>query len=514
MKRGKVYLVGAGPGDIGLMTIKGLKCLQRADVVVYDFHINAQILNRVRQEAEFIYAGKRGGHHAMTQDQINEALIDAARRGKIVCRLKGGDPFVFGRGGEEAEVLAKEGILFEIVPGVSSVIAVPACAGIPLTHRKYASSFAAITGNEAATKAGSSIYWSGLAKSYDTLVFLMGTKNVSTISRKLIEGGKPAGTPVALIRWGTRPDQEVVVGTLENIARLKRESAMRAPAIMVVGDVVRLRESLAWYEKKPLFGHRILITREYSSDYEPLEELGAEIFEFPTIKVVPPKSYKELDGAIKRIETFNWLVFTSANGVRYFMERFFKNGRDVRDLKGLRLCAVGAKTAEAIAGYGMKVELVPDEFNAEGLSDTFLHFYGSGSRALKGVRFLLPRAEEAREIFPARISAMGGQIETPAAYRTIKPEKHGKLLKRFLFEGKISVATFTSGATFKNFLDIVGRDALPLLERITIAAIGPVTKSAIEKSGLKVHILPKVATISAMVDEIIKWAAKKVSSEQ
>jgi uroporphyrinogen III methyltransferase / synthase len=508
-KKGKVYLVGAGPGDIGLMTIKGLKCLQRADVVVYDFHINAQVLNRVKQEAEFIYAGKRGGHHAMTQDEINDALIRKTREGKIVCRLKGGDPFVFGRGGEEAEVLSKEGIPFEIVPGVSSVIAVPACAGIPLTHREYASSFAAITGNEAATKAHSSVYWSGLAKGYDTLVFLMGAKNVSTISQKLIEGGKSAGTPVALIRWGTRPDQETVVGTLEEIARLVRESNMGAPALMVVGDVVRLRESLMWYETKPLFGHRILITREYSSDYERLEELGAEIFEFPTIKVVPPESYKELDGAIEKIEDYDWLVFTSANGVRYFMERFLKQGRDVRDLKGARLCAVGTKTAEAIAGYGMKVELVPDEFNAEGLSEAFLGLSGSRTGNLKGVRFLLPRAEEARELFPARIRALGGEIETPAVYRTVKPEKHGKMLRRFLFEGRISVATFTSGATFTNFLDIVGRDALPFLGRMTIAAIGPVTKKTIEKNGLKVHIVPREATIAAMVDEIIKWATRK-----
>lgn len=507
-KKGKVYLVGAGPGDIGLLTIKGLRCMQSADVVVYDFHINAQILNQVKQKAEFIYAGKRGGHHVMTQDQINDAMVRKARQGKIVCRLKGGDPFVFGRGGEEAETLSKEGIPFEIIPGVSSVIAVPACAGIPLTHRKYASSFAVITGNEAVTKSGSSIYWSGLAKSYETLVFLMGTKNISTISRKLIEGGKPPDTPVALVRWGTRPDQETVAGTLESIARLKRESSLKAPAVMVVGDVVRLRESLAWYEKKPLFGHRILITREYSSDYAPLEELGAEIFEFPTIKIVPPKSYRELDSAIKRIEGYDWLVFTSTNGVRYFMERFVRIGRDVRDLKGIRLCAVGSKTAEAIAGYGMKVELVPDEFNAEGLSEAFLRFSGSLG-TLKGVRFLLPRAQEARELFPAQIRALGGEIETPAAYRTVKPEKHGKMLKRFLFEGRISVATFTSGATFTNFLDIVGREALPLLEKIAIAAIGPVTKKTIEKSGLKVHIVPKEATISAMVDEIIKWATKK-----
>ena len=511
MKKGKVYLVGAGPGDIGLMTIKGLRCLQRADVVIYDFHINAQVLNRIRGEAEFIYAGKRGGHHAMTQDEINEALIGRASRGKTVCRLKGGDPFVFGRGGEEAEVLARAGIPFEIVPGVSSITAVPACAGIPLTHRDHASSFAVITGNEAATKTRSSIYWSGLAKSYDTLVFLMAARNVSAISRNLIDNGKPPETPAALIRWGTRPDQKVVVGTLETIGGLQKESNIGSPAVMVVGEVVRLRESLAWYEKKPLFGHRILITREYTADYEPLEEMGAEIFEFPTIKTVAPKSYRALDQAIARIETYDWLVFTSANGVRYFMGRFLSKGRDVRDLKGIRLCAVGSKTAEALAVYGMKVELVPDEFNAEGLSKAFLRLSGPSTGSLKGVRFLLPRAEEARELFPAQIRSLGGEIETPAAYRSVKSERHGKLMKRFLLEGRISVATFTSGATFTNFLDIVGRDALPMLQKVAIAAIGPVTKKTIEKSGLEVHILPNEATINAMVQEIIEWAKRQGS---
>jgi uroporphyrinogen III methyltransferase/synthase len=507
-KTGKVYLVGAGPGDIGLMTIKGLRCLQRADVVVYDFHINAQILNYVRQGAEFIYAGKQGGHHALTQDEINQALLDRARQGKIVCRLKGGDPFVFGRGGEEAEVLARQGIPFEIIPGVSSVTAVPACAGIPLTHREYASSFAAITGNEAATKSASSVYWSGLAKSYETLVFLMGVKNIATISRKLIKGGKSADTPVAVIRWGTRPDQETIVGTLGDITRLVKESTMRPPAVMVVGNVVNLRQVLAWYEKKPLFGHRILITREYSSDYEPLEEFGAEIFEFPTIRIVPPASYKELDAAIHRIEEYHWIVLTSANGVRFFMERFFKKGRDVRDLKGLKLCAVGSKTADAVRAYGMKVDLVPDEFNAEGLVESLNQMYGSPDR-LKGVRFLLPRAERARELFPDRVKALGGKIDTPVAYRAVKPDKHGKLLKRFLMEGRISVATFTSGATFTNFIDIMGSDAVPFLKRIAIAAIGPVTKRTIEKADLEVTILPKEATIHAMVDAIIKWATGK-----
>ncbi|MCL5061909.1 MAG: uroporphyrinogen-III C-methyltransferase [Nitrospiraceae bacterium] len=508
MKKGKVYLIGAGPGDIGLLTVKGLKCLQKAEVVVYDFHLNAQILNYINHDAEFIYAGKRGGHHAMTQDEINQALVDRAKEGKIVCRLKGGDPFVFGRGGEEAEVLVKEGIEFEVIPGVSSSIAAPAYAGIPLTHRKYSSSFAVITGNEDITKPESSIDWSKFANGFDTLVFLMGVKNIGAITSKLIEHGKSPDTPTAVVRWGTRPDQKTVVSTLKDIAGLVKEEKIRPPAVMVVGNVVKLRDTLKWYENKPLFGQRILITREYTKDYEPLEDLGAEIFEFPTIEIAPPESYKELDESIDKVETYNWIIFTSANGFKYFMQRLLDKNRDIRDLRGIKICAIGIKTAEAIRNYGIKVDLIPEEFNAEGLIKSVQGFKGSRVQGLKGIKILLPRAEVAREVFPQKVRELGGEIDTPAAYRAVKPEKHGKRLKRFLKEGRISVATFTSAATFNNFVDIMGEDAIEVLKDVTIAVIGPVTAKAIEKAGLKVSIMPKEATIKAMVDEIIQWAAK------
>lgn len=506
MKKGKVYLIGAGPGDIGLLTVKGMKCLQKAEAVVYDFHLNAQILNYINHDAEFIYAGKRGGHHAMTQDEINQALVDKAKEGKIVCRLKGGDPFVFGRGGEEAEVLVKEGIEFEVIPGVSSSIAAPAYAGIPLTHRKYSSSFAVITGNEDITKPESSINWSKFANGFDTLVFLMGVKNIGAITSKLIEHGKSPDTPTAVVRWGTRPDQKTVVSTLKNIAGLVAEEKIRPPAVMVVGNVVKLRDTLKWYENKPLFGQRILITREYTKDYEPLEDLGAEIFEFPTIETAPPESYKELDESIDKVETYNWIIFTSANGFKYFMQRLLDKERDIRDLKGVRICAIGTKTAEVIRKYGIKVDIIPEEFNAEGLIKAFSP--QPSALSLKGLKILLPRAEVAREVFPQKVRELGGEIDTPAAYRAIKPEKHGKRLKRFLKEGRISVATFTSAATFNNFVDIMGEDATEILRDVTIAVIGPVTAKAIEKAGLKVSIMPKEATIKAMVDKIIQWAAK------
>ena len=537
--KGKVYLVGAGPGDIGLLTIKGLKCLRKADVVIYDFHLNAQVLNYINHNAEFIYAGKRGGHHTLTQDEINTILVRKAKEGRTVCRLKGGDPFIFGRGGEEAEALSKERIEFEVVPGISSSVAAPAYAGIPLTHRLYSSSFAVIPGYEDATKKESTIDWSKLSTGVGTLVFLMAVKNVDLIAQKLIENGRPPDTPVAVIRWGTRPDQKTIVGTLESIAELVKEKHIKPPAVMIVGEVVKLRETLKWYEKKQLFGYRILVTREHMEGFERLEELGAEIIEFPTIEIVPPGSYEEIDSSIKKITSYDWVVFTSRNGVKYFFRRFFEKDKDIRELKGIKICAIGTKTAEEIKKYGIRVDFIPDEFYAEGLIDSFMKL-GSLNNApspyppvtpgraeenrtsekktqksglLKGMRFLLPRAEKAREIFPEKIRALGGEIDVPVAYRTVKPESRGKRLRRFLREGRISVATFTSAATFHNFREIMGDDADEQLKGVPIAAIGPVTAKAVEKAGLHVDIMPKEATIEAMVEEIIQWGRKKDTKE-
>ncbi len=497
--KGMVYIVGAGPGDIGLLTVKGLRSLQRADVVVYDFHINAQILNYIKHDAEFIYAGKRGGHHELSQEEINRILIEKAKEGKVVCRLKGGDPFVFGRGAEEAEVLAREGIPFEIIPGISSAIAVPAYAGIPLTHRNYSSLFTVITGNEDATKPESTINWKALAELDGTLVFLMAVRNLEAITERLIINGKDPDTPAALIRWGTRADQITFTGTLRNIPEIVRLNDVKPPAIFIVGRVVELRRFLQWYEKKPLFGHRILITGKVSSEYERLELLGAELIEFPTIEIVPPEDWGDLDKAIDGIETYNWIVFTSVNGVNYFMERLLQKGRDVRALNGLKICAVGSSTASELRRYGILVDLVPEEFRAEGLVSAFKDLY-KGS--LKGVRILLPRAENAREVFPEEIRALGGEIDTPVAYRSQKPETHAKRIRRFLKEGRITVAVFTSGAGFKNFIELIG--GIEFLRDIRIAAIGPVTKKAIERYGLSVSIMPQRATIEDLVEEIIK----------
>jgi uroporphyrinogen III methyltransferase/synthase len=513
MSKGKVYIVGAGPGDIGLLTVKGLKCLKTAEVVVYDFHLNAQILNYIDHEAEFIYAGKRGGQHAMTQDQINQTLVEKAHQGKMICRLKGGDPFVFGRGGEEAEVLASEGIDFEIVPGISSSIAAPAYAGIPLTHRKYSSSLAVVPGYEDVTKKDNFIDWTRLATGVGTIVFLMTVKNIAEVCKKLIENGRSAETPVAVVRWGTRADQTTLVGKLSNISEIVKERDIKPPAVMVVGDVVKLRDTLSWIEKKPLFGQRVLVTREHTHGFEPLEEMGAEVIEFSTIKIVPAEDWSELDKAIDRIESYDWITLTSGNAVKFFFQRLFEKDRDIRDLKGINICAVGSKTASAIRAFGIKVDLVPKEFNAEGLIEAFVKTaHGSHKttdKKLDGLKILLPRAEVAREVFPEKVRELGGMIDVPPVYRTMKPEVHGKRLQRFLKEGKISIATFTSAATFNNFLEMTGEDSARMLKDVMIAVIGPVTAKAVEKAGLKVSVMPEEATIEAMVQEIIKWVLRK-----
>ncbi len=520
-EKGVVYLVGAGPGDIGLLTVKGLRCLQRAEVVIYDFHLNAQILNYISHDAEFIYAGKRGGHHTMTQDEINAAIVHKAKEGKIVCRLKGGDPFVFGRGGEEAQVLAREGIRFEVVPGVSSSVAAPAYAGIPLTHRLYSSSFAVIPGYEDTTKEHSAIDWKKLATGVGTLVFLMAVRNIDVLTEKLIENGRRPDTPVAVVRWGTRPDQKTLVSTLKDIAALVREKDIRRPAVMVVGDVVKLRDELKWYEERPMFGHRVLVTREHSGGFEQLEDLGAEIVQFSTVEIVPPATWEEIDRSIDRIGDYHWLIFTSANGVKYFFRRLFERGVDIRELKGLKICAIGTMTAAEVEKFGIRVDLVPDEFRAEGLISAIVRKLGRaeehsglpdvGSPSLKGLRFLMPRAEVAREVFPDEVRRLGGIIDVPVAYRAVKPELHGKRLKRFLKEGRITIATFTSAATFNNFREIMGEDADEMLRNVAIAVIGPVTAKAIEKTGRTVDIMPNEATVGALAEEIKKWATQRSS---
>ena len=372
-KPGKVYIIGAGPGDPGLITLKAVQALAGADVVIYDNLVNEELLKYAPVNARFTYAGKQGGDHTLSQDQINALLEQEARAGHTVARLKGGDPFIFGRGGEELQVLAANGIPFEVIPGVTSAIAAPAYAGIPLTHRRMASTVAFVTGHEDPTKGKSDIDWQALAR-IGTLVFLMGVKNIEKIVKELEDNGRSPKAPVALIRWGTTARQEILTGTLSSIVKLAREQKFAPPAIFVVGEVVALRDTLQWFDSKPIFGKGVVITRpEKQADdlAQLLIKAGANPIHFPTIKIVPPASWREMDNAIKKLEDYDWLIFTSANGVAYFFERLSAKGKEIRDLKGIKICCIGPATARQVQDKGIRVDLVPKEFIAEGILKSF-----------------------------------------------------------------------------------------------------------------------------------------------
>ena len=345
---GFVSLIGAGPGDPGLLTLRGAEALASADVVVYDYLANPALLGHAPPHAERIYVGKQSGRHTLSQDEITRLLVERAQAGQRVARLKGGDPFVFGRGGEEALGLVEAGISFEVVPGISSAVAAPAYAGIPVTHRGLASSFAVATGHEDPSKEESALDWSRLATGVDTLVFLMGVGNLSKIVDELVAHGRPVSTPVALIRWGTMPDQQIVSGTLANITERVRAAGLKPPAVTIIGSVAELRESLHWFEDRPLHDQRVLVTRtrkQASALSARLRALGAETFELATIEIAPPKKWALLDGAIAELGTYDWIVFTSINGVATFWERLELAGLDARALHGVQLAAIGPATA-------------------------------------------------------------------------------------------------------------------------------------------------------------------------
>ncbi len=500
---GKVYLIGAGPGDPGLITVKGLECVKKADVVIYDYLANERLLEHRRPDAELIYVGKQGGRHTLPQDEINSLIVRRAKEGKIVARLKGGDPFIFGRGGEEAEELADDGIPFEIVPGVTAATAVPTYAGIPLTHRDHTASVAFVTGHEDPTKEESKVHWDRIATGIGTLVFFMGMKNLQSIVDNLVSHGRSAETPVALIQWGTRTDQRVVTGTLKDIVPKVKEAKLGPPAIIVVGEVVRLREKLNWYESKPLFGKRVIVTRsrdQASVFAEMLIDRGATTIEFPTIDVVPPASWDELDSAINEIETYNWIIFTSANAVKFFMERLRSLGKDLRMLKGVNICTVGPKTAEALEARGLRADLIPGEFKAEGVLAAL------GGLQVKGLKFLIPRAKVAREIIPDKLRELGADVTVATAYENVRPVADMERVKKLFDEKKISVVTFTSSSTVHNFIEILGqKEYKTLIAGVKVACIGPVTAKTAEEYGMKTDIMPKEYTIPAFVDAMVEY---------
>lgn len=473
---GKAYLVGAGPGDPKLITIKGLELIKGADVIIYDYLVNRDLLNFAQKNAELIYVGKQASCHELPQSDINSLLISKTKEKNIVVRLKGGDPFIFGRGGEEAEILAEEGMSFEIVPGVTSAISAPAYAGIPLTHREYASSVAFITGHEDASKTESTIRWNSLSDSCDTLVFLMGIKNLSDIKTNLIRAGKDPDVPACVIERGTLPEQKVVAGSLKEIDMLAKEAGIKPPGIIIVGNVTGLREKMQWFEKKPLFGMKIAVTRPPHQSIKfgsMLEEKGAKVIYIPTIEVDPVIPNEYLAKVLKNIRSYYCIIFTSINGASVFFENLFKSGIDARSLYKIKILPIGDATASFLKSIGIIPDFIPEEFTSEGVIEVLKNL------DVRNNKFLLPRAKDARDVIVEYIGSQGGICDVVPLYKTTLPEKPSKILE------KPDIVTFTSSSTVKNFLKIYGRKELA---DVLVASIGPVTSSTLRENNIEIHI--------------------------
>ncbi|WP_106768519.1 uroporphyrinogen-III C-methyltransferase [Paenibacillus faecalis] len=508
---GKVYLVGAGPGDPRLITIKGKECIEKADVVVYDRLASPRLLKWMKQGAEKVYVGKLPDRHTMKQEEINQLLVDLALRGKTVVRLKGGDPTIFGRVGEEAEQLYRNGIAFEIVPGITSSISVPAYAGIPVTHRGIASSLSIITGHESPDKLDHMIQWDKVTNATGTLIFMMGVAKIGYISRQLIAHGRPPETPVALVRWGTRAEQDTITGTLADIEEVVKAADFKPPAVIIVGEVVLKRQLLKWAEQLPLFGKRILVTRarnQASQLVRQIEELGGEPYEFPVIDTVMPTSTQvlaDIHQAMNNLSQYNWVFFTSVNGVEFFFRHLNELGKDIRALAGARIAAVGPATAGALRERGITAEVLKERFQAEGIIDAF------GSELKAGQHVLLPRGDLGRNWLPEELTRMGLHVTDIKTYETILcGEDDDELLKLFE-EGGIHAVTFTSSSTVTNLLRVLermGKDAqapLRLLRDSAIACIGPLTAETAKAAGLNVSIMAEEATIDSLVEALCAW---------
>jgi len=497
-----VYLVGAGPGDPELITVKGRECIRKADVIIYDYLASPELLKHASAKAELIYVGKKGGDHTLSQDKINALIVRKATSGKIIVRLKGGDPFIFGRGAEEAEQLIGQGISFEIVPGVTSAIAAPAYAGIPLTHRAYNSSVAFITGHEDPTKKESKTNWRALVEGIGTLVFLMGVKNLPKIIDNLTANGMSPDTPVALVRWGTTNRQRTVTGTLANIEKRVQAAQLKAPAIIVIGHVVKLRQQMKWFENRPLFGKKIVVTRarqQASALSEKLTALGASCLECPTIEVAAPQTQKSLDEALANLQTYDWIVFTSVNGVSFFFQRLFESGLDVRALGHLRTASIGPATAKRLLDYGLNSDIVPSAYQAEAVVEAF------SKKQIQGCKILLPRAREARLVLPTELARMGAQVDDVTVYHTRAVESGKAELLAALETGAIDWVTFTSSSTVKNFHALLPPDKTDqLMADVKIASIGPITTKTALNLGFEVHITANEFTIQGLCDAIVQ----------
>lgn len=509
---GVVHLVGAGPGDPGLLTLRGMQLLQSADVVVYDRLVHPSLLQYVPRDADRVFVGKESGRHAVPQEQIEAILITGARAGKQVVRLKGGDPFVFGRGGEEAEACRAAGVPFTVTPGISSAIAAPAYAGIPVTHRDMASSFAVITGHERAGsgeaacrrpgRAEGRRRWAELAQGADTLVLLMGVESLPDTARRLIENGRPAETPAAVIQWGTLPRQKTVVGTLGTIAELARSSGITAPAVCVVGEVAQLRNRLQWFDdrrSRPLFGRRVIVTRareQASALSSLLSERGAEPVECPAISIQPVEDTSDLDAALSRLSEYRWVVFTSANAPPILARRLAQQGLDARSFGAARVAAMGPATAEALRQeLGIRADYVPTEAIAEALAAEW------PDQEMAGARVLLPRALEARSLLVDALAARGAQVDDIPLYRTVPDQEGCRDVAADLAAGTIDAITFTASSTVRNFAHLVSGEAplAPLLAKPVVAAIGPVTAATLAELGVEPDIVAEEHTMPGLV---------------
>src|SRR5437870_4610159 len=489
-KSGMVYLVGAGPGDPGLMTVRGLRLLERSDVVVFDYLANPQLLRHC-PKAQTVYVGKQASQHAMSQEEINQLLVNLAREGNRVVRLKGGDPFVFGRGGEECEALAAAGVQFEVVPGITAAIAGPAYAGIPVTHREMNSSFTLVSGHgkegdyrDPSEKAlASSIDWGALAK-LPCIAFYMGVKALPVICKRLIEHGMDGAMPAACIQWGTTARQRTVVGTVVDLAAKVAEAKLTPPAVTIVGRVVSLRETINWFESRPLFGQTIIVTRtrqQASELSEKLEELGARVIEAPTIELSPPKDWGQVDGALRSMGNYDWVIFTSANGVIHTKERLAEIGLDSRAFGKARIAAVGEATAAAIGGQlNLRVDLCPQAFVAEALGEELMK-----KNDVRGKRFLLLRADIARAVLREQLEKAGAsKVADVAVYESKSVSSLPPAVLEAIKERQVNWVTFTSSSTARNFVKLLGKNYLERLKGVGIASIGPITTATLKELAI------------------------------
>jgi uroporphyrinogen III methyltransferase / synthase len=506
-KSGKVYLVGAGPGDLGLVTLRAKECIENADVIVYDYLANPETLGWTRDDAEIVYVGKTPGDSQISQQEINALLIEKAREGKQVVRLKGGDPFVFGRGAEEAQTIADAGIPFEVVPGITSSIAGPAYAGIPITHRAYNSHVTFFTGHEDPAKAESAIDYAALAKLGGTQVMLMGVERLGSITSEMMKHGVRGDLPVALIRWATTGQQETLTGTLQNIAQKAVANDFAAPAVAVFGDVVTLRDKLNWYEKRPLLGKRIVVTRtrkQASALSNKLRSLGAHVIELPTIRIEPPSDLREFAELVQDAHIYDWIVFTSANGVEAFFDIFFKLYDDSREIGGARIAAIGPATAQRLKDFHLHVDLQPKEFVAE---DVVQEFKKQGS--IENLKILLVRAEKARDVLPKGLSTLGAIVDEAFGYRTVPETRDTAGARQQLAKDSADLITFTSSSTVENFLAL----GLPWPKGMQVASIGPITSQTARANGLKIDVEAKRHDIDGLVGAIADFFARKATAK-